>query len=61
MQIKFIKERAEPKNAPSAENINSFFEVIKRAGIDMNAVYKELMNDGLKAFEVAFNEILRAL
>ncbi len=57
----FIKERAEPKNAPSAENINSFFEVIKRAGIDMNAVYKELMNDGLKAFEVAFNEILRAL
>jgi hypothetical protein len=27
----------------------------------MNAVYKELMNDGLKAFEVAFNEILRAL
>lgn len=57
----FIKENATPKDAPSKENIASFFEVVQNAGIDMNLAYRELLNDGLKAFVVAFDEILKAL
>ncbi|QKF61828.1 transaldolase [Campylobacter curvus] len=57
----FIKEKAAPKEAPGKENIASFFEVVKNTGIDMNGVYKELLNDGLKQFVVAFDDIMKTL
>jgi len=30
-------------------------------GFNMNEIYKNLLNDGLKAFEDAFNDILKSL
>ncbi|MBE2984147.1 transaldolase [Campylobacter sp. RM9344] len=57
----FIKEKATPKKAPSKESIESFFEVVNNADIDMNFAYKELLNDGLKAFVVAFENIMKTL
>ena len=57
----FIKEKAEAKNAPSKENISSFFHIIKNNEIDINATYKELLNDGLKQFVAAFDEIMKSL
>ncbi|MGG7072651.1 transaldolase [Campylobacter sp. 9BO] len=57
----FIKHEASLKNPSSKENVEAFFGVVKNAGIDMQAVYKELLNDGLKAFVVAFDEILASL
>ena len=57
----FIKEKAEAKNAPSKENISSFFHIIKNNDIDINATYKELLNDGLKQFVAAFDEIMKSL
>ncbi|MCD8213507.1 MAG: transaldolase [Campylobacter sp.] len=57
----FIKEKATPKDAPGKENIASFFEVVKNADIDINSVYKELLNDGLKQFVVAFDDIMKTL
>ncbi|MBR8461807.1 transaldolase [Campylobacter sp. faydin G-105] len=57
----FIKEKADVKTPPSDQNIDSFFDVVKGYGIDMNAVYRELLNDGLKAFVVAFEDIIKTL
>lgn len=55
----FIKQTNAPKQAPSKANIDSFFEIVKSADIDMNLAYKELLNDGLKAFITAFDEIMK--
>ena len=57
----FVKEKAEAKNAPSKENISSFFHIIKNNDIDINATYKELLNDGLKQFVAAFDDIMKSL
>ena len=43
------------------ENISSFFHIIKNNEIDINATYKELLNDGLKQFVAAFDEIMKSL
>lgn len=57
----FIRHEADMKIPSSKENIESFFEVVKNADIDMNAVYRDLLSDGLKAFVTAFDEILNSL
>ncbi|QCD43982.1 transaldolase [Campylobacter mucosalis] len=57
----FIKHDVSIKNPSSKESVESFFGVLKNADIDINLAYKELLNDGLKAFVVAFDEILSSL
>lgn len=57
----FIKENSHQKDPADEAEINEFFSAIKSAGIDINKAYKELMDDGLKAFVVAFDEILKEL
>jgi transaldolase len=57
----FIAGKNEPKIAVSDDSIEKFFGVIKRADIDMDKVYKDLLNDGLKQFVAAFEEIMKAL
>jgi len=47
---------------PIEDNIiNGYFTNLKDNGFDMDEIYKELLNDGLKAFEDAFNNMLKEL
>lgn len=55
----FIKEPADPKQIPSKTKIDEFFASIK--DIDYDATCKFLLDDGLKAFCKAFDEILDSL
>lgn len=57
----FIAQPCEPKEAASDASIEKFFEVVKRADIDMHKVYKDLLNDGLKQFLEAYGDIMKAL
>ena len=57
----FIAGKNEPKTAVSDDSIEKFFGVVKRADIDMEKVYKDLLNDGLKQFVTAFEDIMKAL
>ncbi|WP_170018856.1 transaldolase [Campylobacter sp. RM16190] len=57
----FTEQKSEPKEAVSEDSIEKFFEVVSRAGIDMNRVYKELLSDGLKQFLQAYDDIMKAL
>ena len=41
--------------------INGYFTKLSDNGFDMDAVYKELLKDGLEAFEKAFQEMLDTL
>ncbi len=41
--------------------IDTHFKVLEVAGIDINKVYDELMQEGLKAFEDAFSDMLKAI
>jgi len=50
-----------PKLPIEADKIDEFFEKVASAGIDMDAVYEKLLNDGLKAFEEAFSGLLSHL
>ncbi|MEJ2436755.1 MAG: transaldolase [Sulfurovaceae bacterium] len=43
------------------EEIENYFVTLEKSGIDMNEVYGKLLEDGLKAFEDSFREILNAL
>ncbi len=45
----------------SDEEIESYFVMLEEGGIEMNEVYGKLLEDGLKAFEDSFQEILNAL
>lgn len=49
------------KSVLSDDEIDSFFDDIKGAGIDFQEVCKELMDEGMDAFEKAFEEILQTL
>lgn len=49
------------KEALTNEEIDSFFQNIANAGVDMQKVCDELMNEGMVAFEKAFDEILKTL
>ena len=41
--------------------INGYFINLEDNGFNMEEIYKELLNDGLKAFEDAFNDMLKGL
>ncbi len=41
--------------------INTHFKVLEVAGINIDSVYQELMNEGLKAFEDAFSNMLNTI
>ena len=43
------------------EEIDRFFQALKESGVDIKMVYDELFEEGLSAFEEAFEEILREL
>jgi transaldolase len=43
------------------EELDNYFVMLEEKGIDMNKVYDKLLEDGLKAFENSFEEILNAL
>ena len=45
----------------SDEDINAYFAKLSESGIDMQAVYNELMQEGLAAFEEAFKGMLDTL
>ncbi len=49
------------KTPPSDSEIDHFFTKLKEANVDIEANYKKLLEDGLKAFKEAFGEILKAL
>jgi transaldolase len=53
-----IKEVKEPIEI---DIVDGFYEVIEKQEFDMDAIYKELMDEGLKAFKDAFADILKAL
>jgi len=42
-------------------DINGYFTKLSDCGFDMDEVYKDLLSDGLKAFEKAFEEMLDTL
>jgi transaldolase len=46
---------------PDIEKINTYFEQLAAAGIDMDAVYTQLLREGLAAFEEAFAQMLARL
>ncbi len=50
-----------PKLPIEAEKIAQHFERISAAGIDIDAVFAQLMDEGLEAFKSAFAEILAEL
>jgi len=43
------------------EVIDAHFNALKEAGIDIEKVYSELLDEGLKAFEEAFSDMLKTL
>ena len=58
----FIKNKnATPIKLPTMANLNKFFRDTKNAGIDYDKVCESLFDDGLKAFKLAFKEILESL
>ncbi|WP_297813611.1 transaldolase [uncultured Helicobacter sp.] len=46
---------------PSLEELEEFFANVKEAGVDLNAVSKELLEQGLEDFKIAFGKILSSL
>ena len=57
----FLKGEKKVIKPVSDEVINEFFNLLKQKEIDIKEIYKELLEDGLKQFEVAFDEILKNL
>ncbi|MCZ6159359.1 transaldolase [Campylobacter ureolyticus] len=57
----FLKGEKKVIKPVSDEIINEFFDLLKQKEIDIKEIYKELLEDGLKQFEVAFDEILKNL
>ncbi len=53
-----IKEHKEPIEI---DIVDGFFDVIENQEFDIDAIYKELMDEGLEAFKDAFADILKAL
>ncbi len=46
---------------PSLEELEEYFAIVKEAGIDLNQVSKELLEQGLQDFKIAFEKILSSL
>ncbi len=53
-----VRETREPVEE---EVIRNFFLLLEESGIDMEAIYLDLLEEGLDAFKVAFKEILQEL
>lgn len=51
----------EPKLPLEQNEIDTFFDDLNRSGIDMQKVYDELLKEGLEAFVLAFEDILKEL
>ncbi len=51
----------EPKLPTHFNEIDSYFDLIKSKGIDMDDVYSQLTAEGLSAFEQAFEEMLETI
>lgn len=43
------------------DELEEFFASVKEAGVDLNKVSKELLEQGLEDFKVAFGKILASL
>jgi len=54
-------EASAPKLPIDDDIINGYFTKLSDNGFDMDEVYKELLQDGLEAFEKAFEEMLDTL
>ncbi len=52
---------AEPNLPIPADEIDGYFDSLKSWDIDIDAVYVQLMDEGVKAFEQAFKEMLEKL
>lgn len=46
---------------PNKDEISGYFKRVSQSGIDIEEVYEELLADGLKQFESAFDELLNLL
>ena len=58
----YITTTADAPKLPIDDNIlNGYFTKLSDNGFDMDEVYKELLQDGLEAFEKAFQEMLDTL
>lgn len=57
----FVSCESSPKEVAAVSSIDNFFGIVARAKIDMDKVYKELLNDGLKQFMLAFEDIMKSL
>ena len=57
----FVSGESSPKEVAAVGSIDNFFGIVARAKIDMDKVYKELLNDGLKQFMLAFEDIMKSL
>ncbi|MGB5505165.1 MAG: transaldolase [Sulfurovum sp.] len=58
----FITENIPEPKLPLEENeINGYFTKLADNGFDMDAVYSQLLHEGLEAFEKAFQEMLDTL
>ena len=58
----FVKDGKKDVKLPIIEDeIENFFKKVKEAGIDIQKIYDDLLNEGLVAFKEAFDEILDEL
>ena len=58
----YISTKASAPKLPLEEDvINGYFTKLADNGFDMDAIYCQLLNEGLKAFEKAFQEMLDSL
>ena len=58
----YVKSEASPAKLPlEMAAIDTHFEAVRNAGIDMTEVYDSLLQDGLAAFEQAFEEMLESI
>lgn len=51
----------EEKLPISSDEVESYFDKIATAGVDMDGVYAQLMREGVEAFEKAFKDMLEAI
>lgn len=57
----FIKNKNDLKQPMSKKEIDDFFDNVTKQGFDMDKIYDKLLDDGLRQFEIAFDEILKSL
>lgn len=57
----FVKQNYVQKELPNDTEIAKFFDDIKKANINYEKLCKKLLDDGLEAFCIAFEDILQSL